>query len=69
MNIAGTSLVGAFLAGNSNCLLVPNIIQEEELECMPEYWDDDARGVIGKATELYSEDVHSHEIWLLAISK
>jgi len=32
LNIAGTSLVGAFLAGNSNCLLIPSIILEEEIE-------------------------------------
>lgn len=43
------------------------IIQEEELECMPEYWDDEGRKVTGKATELYSEDLHSHEYYLLAI--
>jgi translation initiation factor 6 len=36
MNIAGTSLVGAFLAGNSTCLLVPNIIFEEELKQLKE---------------------------------
>lgn len=43
------------------------IIQEEELECMPEFWNDEERKVNGKATELYSEDLHSHEIYLLAI--
>jgi len=31
LNIAGTSLVGAFLTGNKNCLLVPNTILDEEL--------------------------------------
>ena len=45
------------------------IIQEEELECMPEFWDDDERKVSGKATELYSEDLHSHEMYLLAIDE
>ena len=43
------------------------IIQEEELECMPEYWADEERKVIGNATKLYSEDLHSHEFCLLAI--
>ena len=43
------------------------IIQEEELECMPEWWDDEKRKVAGNATELYSEDLHSHEMYLLAI--
>lgn len=45
------------------------IIQEEELECMPEWWDDEERKVAGKATELYSYDLHSHEMYLLAIDK
>ena len=45
------------------------IIQEEELECMPEYWDDEEQKVIGKATELYSEDLYSHEFYLLVIEK
>ncbi len=43
------------------------IIQEEELECMPEFWDDEKQEVSGKATKLYSEDLHSHEMYLLAI--
>lgn len=43
------------------------IIAEEELECMPELWDDEEQKVSGKATELYSEDLHSHETYLLAI--
>ncbi len=46
------------------------IIQEEELECMPEWWDD-SKGrygdVRGPATKLYSEDLYSHETYLLAI--
>lgn len=45
------------------------IIQEEELECMSEYWDDEKRKVAGKATKLYSEDLYSHEFYLLAIEK
>ena len=48
------------------------IIQGEELECMPEWWDDKAGeygGVCGNATELYSYDLHSHQIYLLAIAK
>lgn len=45
------------------------IIQEEELECMPELWDDEKNEVSGNATKLYSEDLHSHEMYLLAISK
>ena len=44
------------------------IIQEEELECMPEWWDD-KDGVSGKATKIYSEDLHSHEMYMLAIHK
>ncbi len=43
------------------------IIQEEELECMPEYWDETKNKMSGKATKLYSEDLHSHEMYLLAI--
>ncbi len=43
------------------------IIQEEELECMPSLWDDEERKVSGKATELYSEDLYSHETYLLAV--
>ena len=48
------------------------IIQEEELECMPEWWDDDKGeygGVSGTATEIYSEDVHSHQWYLLGINE
>lgn len=43
------------------------IIQEEELECMPELWDDEKCEVSGKATKLYEEDLHSHGFYLLAI--
>ena len=43
------------------------IIQEEELECMPEYWDGEEQKVSGKAIELYSEDLYSHQTYLLAI--
>ena len=45
------------------------IIQEEELECMSEWWDEEAGKVTGRAIELYSEDLHSHEMYLLAIDK
>lgn len=48
------------------------IIQELELECMPEWWDDkkgEYGGVAGSATEIYSEDVHSHTFYLLAIGE
>lgn len=48
------------------------IIQEEELECMPEWWDDKigaCGSVSGSATEIYSEDLHSHQMYLLAIEK
>lgn len=48
------------------------IIQGEELECMPEWWDDkigDYGSVSGLATEIYSEDLHSHQMYLLAIEK
>lgn len=48
------------------------IIGELELECMPEWWDDekgDYGGVTGNATEIYSEDLHSHQFYLLAISE
>lgn len=44
------------------------IIQEEELECT-EYWDEEKQKVTGKAIELYSEDLYSHEVYLLAINK
>lgn len=46
------------------------LIQGEELECMPEWWDDNIGeygGVCGNATEVYSEDLHSHQFYLLAI--
>ena len=43
------------------------IIQEEELECMPELWDDIKQEVSGDATELYCEDLHSHGMYLLAV--
>ncbi len=46
------------------------LIQEEELECMPEWWDD-TKGKYGRlsgaATEIYSDDIHSHRWYLLAI--
>lgn len=45
------------------------IIQKEELECMPEWWDDKEQKVAGKAIELYSYDLHSHEMYLLAIDE
>lgn len=45
------------------------IIQEEELECMPELWDDEKQKVSGKATELYCEDLHSHGMYLLAVDE
>ena len=48
------------------------IIQEEELECMPEWWDDNIGeygGVTDKVTELFSEDLYSHQTYLLAIRK
>lgn len=43
------------------------IIQEEELECMPELWDDKESRVCDDVTELFSEDLHSHQTYLLAI--
>ncbi|KKN01592.1 hypothetical protein LCGC14_1126270 [marine sediment metagenome] len=43
------------------------IMQEEELECMPEFWDDETRSLNEKATKLYSEDLHSHEVYLFAV--
>ena len=43
------------------------IIQEEELECTPEWWDDKNNKVSGVAKEIYSEDLHSHQMYLLAI--
>lgn len=36
ITIAGTSLIGVFLNGNRNCLLVPNIAYESELEALDE---------------------------------
>jgi len=61
--------VKELIAKLSNCTQDARlkIIQEEDLECTPEYWDDKERKVIGKATELYSEDLYSHEFYLLAI--
>ena len=44
------------------------IMQEEELECTPEWWNDDICKPGGKATELFSEDLHSHYFYLLAIA-
>ncbi len=43
------------------------LIQEEELECMPEWWDDEEYKVKGNATKIYSEDLYSHETYLLVI--
>lgn len=43
------------------------IIQEEQLECEPELWDEEKCEVGGRATEIYSEDLYSHETYLLAI--
>ena len=43
------------------------MIQEEELECMSEWWDDEKNEVSGNATKIYSEDLYSHETYLLAI--
>lgn len=45
------------------------IIQEEELECMPELWNSEEQKVGGTsgAIELFSEDLHSHEMFLLAV--
>ena len=45
------------------------IIQEEELECMPGLWNDEEHKVGGTsgAIELYSEDCHSHKMYLLAV--
>ena len=47
------------------------IVEEDELECMPDLWNDEEHKVGGTsgAIELYSEDCHSHEIYLLAINK
>lgn len=47
------------------------IAQGEELECCPEWWDgtlnDGCGDVAGEATKMYSEDIHSHEMYLLVI--
>ena len=43
------------------------LIQEEELECMPEWWDDGLGVVSDNVTVLCSEDLYSHEMYLLAI--
>lgn len=48
------------------------IIQQETLECSPEWWDaglGEYGGVSGKALEIYSEDLHSHMFYLLAVDK
>jgi translation initiation factor 6 len=37
MNIAGTSLLGVFLSGNNNCLLVPKIAFSNELETLDKH--------------------------------
>jgi len=37
MNIAGTSLLGVFLNGNNNCLLVPKIAFENELKILDKH--------------------------------
>jgi translation initiation factor 6 len=37
MNIAGTSLLGVFLSGNNNCLLVPKIAFPNELEILDKH--------------------------------
>ncbi|KKN22347.1 hypothetical protein LCGC14_0916130 [marine sediment metagenome] len=50
---------------NPNAKLV--LIQEEELECMPKWWDSRKNKVYGRAKEIYSEDLHSHQMYLLAI--
>ncbi len=42
------------------------LIQEEELECT-EWWDDEKYKVVGNATEIFSEDLYSHETYLLVI--
>ncbi len=54
-----------------NCKLEAQIkiIQEEELECTPEIWNDEKQEVVGKAVKLYSEDLYSHEVYLLAVDK
>jgi translation initiation factor 6 len=34
MSVAGTSLIGAFVTGNDNCLLVPDLIFDDELRIL-----------------------------------
>ena len=46
-----------------------SIIQEEELECMPEWWDDEERRPAGGVIELFEVDSYSHGFYLLAIKK
>lgn len=36
LNIAGTSLLGVFLAGNDNCLLIPHIVLDHEIRKLDE---------------------------------
>lgn len=36
ITIAGTSLIGVFCSGNSNCLLIPHIAQKDELKKLDE---------------------------------
>lgn len=43
------------------------IVQEEELECIDEWWDDETNKVKGNATEIFSEDLYSHRTYLLVI--
>jgi hypothetical protein len=43
------------------------IIEEKELECMPQWWDEDNGKVAGNATIIYREDLHSHYFYVLAI--
>ena len=46
------------------------LIQGEQLECEPDWWDKekgDYGEVSGLATELYHEDLFSHDTYLLVI--
>ena len=40
ISIAGTDLIGAFIAGNNKCILVPDLIFPEELEKMNKIKED-----------------------------
>lgn len=45
------------------------IIGEESLECEPDLWDDEKQRPAGLAREIYTEDLYSHQYYLLAVER